>query len=365
MTLSHAQEQMWFLHQMEPSPAYTVPVAYDITGPLDVDVLCAALQTVVDRHEILRTEFVDVDGQPTARVHPPTPLPCPLVELTSGEPELREALKAACAQPLTLDGPHRMSARVYRLTGEHHVLFLMFHHIAVDGMSVQCLLDEVQRYCGSGGTGAPLPPAPQFADHVKAERAADSDPTSDDAHLSYWRTRLAGVDEVTLPADRPRPTGTATHSGRLLRHDLRPGFMAAVEGLAVRERVTPFMVLLAAFAWTLGRTTGSTDIPVGVATSSRASAESFETVGLFVNMLTVRNRIDPALTFRAFLQQTRQNLLADLEHREVPFSQVVRVIRPPPPPRGEPAVQRGHGLRAQKTGPESVAGSGFAAPGRA
>ena len=98
---------------------------------------------------------------------------------------------------------------------------------------------------------------------------------------------------------RRTPATSVTHRGELLRHNLPPGFMAGVTGLAVRERVTPFMVLLAAFAWTLARTTGSTDIPVGVATSSRASAESFETVGLFVNMLSVRNRIDPELTFSA------------------------------------------------------------------
>ncbi|MFD9654916.1 non-ribosomal peptide synthetase [Streptomyces mirabilis] len=328
MTLSHAQEQMWFLHRMEPSAAYTVPVAYDLTGPLDVGALRAALQAAADRHEILRTEFAEAAGRPTTRVHPPTALPCPVVEL-EGESELRDALRAACARPLPLTGPHRMHVVIYRLGPEHHVLFLMFHHIVVDGTSVQLLLDEVQLHYRSSGKDAPDGPAPRFADHAAAERAAGDGAAENAGHLAYWRSRLAGLDDVELPADRPRPATSVTHRGELLRHNLPPGFMAGVTGLAVRERVTPFMVLLAAFAWTLARTTGSTDIPVGVATSSRASAESFETVGLFVNVLSVRNRIDPELTFSAFLQRTRQDFLADLAHRDLPFGQVVQAVRPP------------------------------------
>ncbi|MGW8724432.1 non-ribosomal peptide synthetase [Streptomyces sp. NPDC055808] len=326
MTLSRAQEQMWFLYRMEPSAAYTVPGAYDLTGPLDVDALRAALQAAVDRHEILRTEFTEDGGRPAARVHPPSPLPCPVVELT-GEARLREALRAACARPLPLTGPHRMHAVIYRLGAEHHVLFLMFHHIVVDGMSVRLLLDEVQRHYRSAGRDTPQAPAPRFAEQAAADQATGA--AADAGHVAYWRTRLAGLDDVELPADRPRPATSSAHRGELLRHDLPPGFMSAVTDLAVRERVTPFMVLLAAFAWTLSRTTGSTDIPVGVATSSRASAESFETVGLFVNMLTVRNRTDPDLTFSAFLQRTRQDLLADLGHCGLPFGQVVRALGPP------------------------------------
>ncbi|WP_340688672.1 amino acid adenylation domain-containing protein [Amycolatopsis coloradensis] len=326
--LSHSQEQLWFLHRMEPSAAYTVPIAYDVIGALDVEVLREALGTLVERHEILRTEYVDVDGIPTARVRPPTPLACPLVELTSGEPELREALRAECFRPLDLGGPHRLRVTLYRLSAGHHVLLLMFHHIVADGWSVQLMVEEIGRHYRAGGKDTSAIEPPQFADHVRTERASGSEEAIGE-HLAYWQKRLAGLEDVELPADRPRPITAGAHHGELLRRELRPGLMADVEDLAVREQVSPFMVILAAFAWTLSRTTGSTDIPIGVPTSSRASAESFDTVGLFVNMLAVRNRIDETLPFAEFLRQTRDALLADLGHREVPFSQVVEVVGPP------------------------------------
>jgi amino acid adenylation domain-containing protein len=344
--LSHAQEQLWFLNRLMPSAAYSVPAAYDITGPLDTERLRAALQAVVDRHTVLRTGYEEVRGRPRAVPHPPTPLRMPVIDLTGGEATEREealgrAMREECARPVGLAGPLQLRATLFRLGGEHHVLLLLLHHIAVDGLSLEILLDETCAFYRAGllGASAELPPlTAQFVDHVRAER----DPVRlarDEKHLDYWKTELAGLADLELPSDRPRPVRDGAHRGGLLRRGLPPTLAADIEALAVRERVSPFMVALAAFAWVLHRHSGAESVPIGVPGAGRGTTESAGMIGLFVNMLVIRTRIDPDLTFAELLRQTRATVLRAVQHQDVPFSRVVEAVRPPRTPGANPLFQ--------------------------
>jgi amino acid adenylation domain-containing protein/FkbH-like protein len=333
---SFSQERLWILHQLNPEgSAYNVPLTLWISGELDVAALEASFQELSRRHEVLRTVFALHEGQPVQRVVAESSWALEVVDLrhlpASERPEeARRRAAAEARRPFDLERGPVLRAGLLRLDEREHVLVLVMHHIVTDGWSMGLLARElVSLYeASSAGRPAPLPPlAIQYSDFARWQREWLAGERLEQK-VGYWQKRLAGLAPVLeLPTDHPRPAIQSTRGG-VVPVSLPPELAKELEALAQREGATLFMVLLAAFQVLLSRYTGSEDIAVGSAVANRSRPETERLLGFFVNSLVLRTDLSGAPGFRTLLRRVREGVLADLEHQDVPFEQLVDRLQP-------------------------------------
>ncbi|WUL16650.1 non-ribosomal peptide synthase/polyketide synthase [Amycolatopsis sp. NBC_00355] len=321
--LAGVQVGMWLADRMAPSSAeYLVPNAVGLRGTLDVDALAAALTKLVERHEILRTRFVELDGEPKQVVDPAGPVPLPVTDID----EVAQVLEA---RPIDLATGPVFSAALGRLAEHDHVLVLSAHHIVLDGWSEGILAEEL-RDLYAGVDLAPLPV--QYADV-----ATWSQPT--EADVEFWRTQLAGVPQVVqLPADRPRP---AVRDPRGARYEFSvPAELATRLGeLGAEARASLFMTLLAGFQVLVSRHTGLREFAIGSPVAGRDHPDTERLIGQFVNTLALRADLTGSPGFTELVERVRETALNSFSHQEVPFDRVVAELRPERDPSRNPLVQ--------------------------
>ncbi len=335
--LSLAQQRMWFLARLDPgSSAYNIPVALRLSGPLDTAALAAALDDVLDRHEVLRTVYPEIDGAGHQRVLPLAEAGIE-VPLTPIQPtELRAALARLTTGGFDLCARVPVRAALFQLDDTEHVLAVVVHHIATDGFSLGPLTRDLvtaysARALGAAPTWRPLPV--QYADYTLWQReilgAAQDSGSLLAQQLDFWRTELAGAPTLLeLPTDRSRPPvagsrGAAHHF--VLDADLHRG----LEELAREHNASLFMVVRAALAVLLARVAGTDDVTVGAPVAGRGEPELDDLVGMFVNTVVLRTRVDAAESFAALLDRVRETDLAAFAHADIPFESLVAELDPP------------------------------------
>ncbi|MFD6419746.1 amino acid adenylation domain-containing protein [Streptomyces sp. NPDC060194] len=338
--LSFAQRRLWFIDQLQPgSPAYNVPIATRMRGPLDVAALHGALQDVVDRHEILRTVHEDVHGAAEAvpRVVEGFRLPLPVSELPD-EDAVRAFYDADAAAPFDLAHTVPLRASLARLAADDHVLVLNLHHIVTDGWSMRLLTTELEAaYAARTGASAAPPPPPlalQYADFAAWQRDRVSGERLERL-TDFWRTELAGAGPVDLPTDRPRPP-VFSHAGASRYIELPPQLITRLREFGRSEGATLYMTLLAGFAATVRRWTGQDDVVVGTSVSGRDHPAFSDLIGFFVNTLPLRIRTAGDLAFADLVRSTRQTTLQAYAHQELPFDLIVDAVGLPRDPSRPP-----------------------------
>jgi amino acid adenylation domain-containing protein/non-ribosomal peptide synthase protein (TIGR01720 family) len=314
--LSFAQQRMWFVDQFGAGESvavgsgYVMPIVLRLDGTLDAAALDAALRDVVERHEILRTIYPAVDGDPRQKILAMDQVQLQ-VEVHDGSVDAAESFDITKQIPLRAN-----------LVGE--VLVLSLHHIAADGWSMTPLMSDLvtaysARTRGERPSFAPLPV--QYADFAvwQTERTA----VVEGSDLAYWRQRLAGMpDALDLPTDRPRPLEPTGRSARV-PFTVNAATTATLRAVAAEHRATPFMLLHSVFAATLSRWTGSDDIAVGTPIAGRTDSALDDLVGMFVNTLVLRTTVDIASPFTDLLGIGRDEALEAYAHSELPFERLV------------------------------------------
>ncbi|MET8850120.1 amino acid adenylation domain-containing protein [Amycolatopsis sp. NPDC004625] len=326
--LSHAQTRMWFLNRLE-GAGYNIPLAVRLGGDFDPAALAAALGDVVERHEILRTIFPDVDGVPYQQVLPPAPGSV-LATATSTEADLTATLAAAAGRGFDLATDRPLRATLYRV-GDEHVLLLVLHHIAGDGWSVDVLARDLAiaydaRVRGVAPGWADLPA--QYADYAVWQRELLDDRQAADRPWEYWRTALDGLpDELRLPADLPRRASTAFRGGSA-GFEVPPSVHKGLTALARRSGASTFMVVQAAVAALLTRHGAGTDVPLGSLVAGRSEEVTNDLVGFFVNTLVLRTDTSRNPTFAELVARVRDTDLEAYAHQDLPFELLLEMARP-------------------------------------
>ncbi|QSQ26356.1 amino acid adenylation domain-containing protein [Pyxidicoccus parkwayensis] len=336
LPLSFAQQRLWFLEQLEPGgSAYNEAVLVRVDGSLDVGMLERCLREVVRRHAILRATFRDEAGTPVQRISSEVRLTLAQVDLTSFSESTRPAeverrVGEEALRPFDLASGPPLRAMLFQLDAREHSLLLVLHHLVSDGWSLGVLVREVAALYRAFSTGreSPLPePSVQYVDFASWQREwLHGDAL--ESQLAYWRTRLDGAPRaLELPTDHPRPavrSSRGTSRGAMLGAELS----RQVKALALREGVTPFMVLLAGFTALLSRHGGQEDLCVGTPVSGRDRTEVEGLIGCFVNTLVLRVSTAGAPTFRELIGRARETVLGAFAHQDAPFEELVKALAP-------------------------------------
>ncbi|MEU3648453.1 non-ribosomal peptide synthase/polyketide synthase [Lentzea sp. NPDC034063] len=333
LPLSSAQQRLWFLDNLTGGGTeYNTGVGLRLSGSLDVDALRAALTALSARHESLRTTVHTVDGRGVQVVAAEADLPLRVVELSTMD--LDQVLAEELSLPFDLRQGPLTRAVLVRIADDDHVLMLSQHHIVTDGWSVGLLVDEL----GKLYAGADLPELPiQYPDFAVWQRSQLSTPAAA-GQLDYWKRKLAGVQPLELPTDRPRPH-LRTSSGAIHRASLPAELIDGLAAVGREHGATVFMTLTAAVQVLFSRHAGQQDIAVGTVVAGRERAELERLVGFFVNTLVLRSRVEPARPFTEFLREVRETVLEAFAHGEVPFDSVVEELAPERDPSRTPLVQ--------------------------
>jgi acyl carrier protein len=347
LPVSYAQQGLWLLDQLQPNTsAYNVFNVWYLSGTLDLAALTSSLNTIVARHEALRTRFGLARGVPiqiiaetataALAIHDLQALPPGERTSTAQQMTTEEALR-----PFDLQRGPLFRATVLRLSADEQILILCLHHIAADAWSVGVLMQDLAKlYAGHTTGGTPtLPDLPiQYADYAIWQRHWMQSALLE-KQIDYWRQQLAGAPPVLeLPTDRLRP---AVHSFQGANHSflLPAGLTQELKTLSQRESVTLFMTLLAAFQTLLYYETQQTDFVIGSPSANRSRSETERLIGCFVNMLALRADMRGNPTFRELLTQVRDTTLGAFAHQDLPFEKLVEVLQPERDPRYTPLFQ--------------------------
>lgn len=333
MPCSPAQQRLWLVQQAGAhGAAYNLPSALRLRGSLNHDALATALSAILCRHESLRTGIVAIAGEPMQDI------------LHVNDPRLRIELEfepveqcdidvrfdAIAAMTFDLEQPPMLRSRLLRVAEDDHVLLLNIHHIAADGWSMDVLVGELcEGYRAACENRATVLPelSIQYADYAMWQQRMLAEGVFD-RQSEYWRHRLAGVTGfLALPTDHARPAQQSYRGGNqdvVIQHSL----FTKLRNLAQSERCSLFMLLLAAFQFQLSRLTGDRDVVVGTPTANRSRPELEPLIGFFVNTLVLRTTIDTNWCFRHLLREVRELTLQDFAEQDLPFEQLVEILKP-------------------------------------
>jgi amino acid adenylation domain-containing protein len=328
--LSSTQERLWVLDQLHPrNPAQNVPCGLRLTGLVPQGAVQAALDAVVLRHEILRTEFRVMEGAPEQVVLPSARIALNTVSLVHCAPLEREAEVLRLARqemqnPFDLSSGPLLRAVLFHLTDAEHVLVVICNRIVCDEASLQLLLTEVnslyQAQISEKSHAVPKLPA-QY--HEAAAR--DVVPSSTD--LAFWKQYLEGApSSIDLPADRPRPP-LQTFRGDKQRMSIEPWLLERLRTVTQSHGATLFGTLLAAFGVLLSRYSRQEDLVVGTRVSGRGRPELESVIGPLENMLAFRIDASGEPCFAHFVDRVHQSSQAAFSHQEIPFETVLKQLR--------------------------------------
>nr|WP_161965688.1 HAD-IIIC family phosphatase [Steroidobacter cummioxidans] len=336
LPLSSAQRRLWFIDQIEGgSLAYHVPLAVKLVGSVDRDALQKALDALVARHEVLRTRFSSVGGEPVQHVVADARfqlLHGDLTELSDAvrEQSMSEVSRQELTTPFDLKVGALIRGRLVRLSREEHVLLITMHHIVADGWSIGVLFQELGVLYGSfrSQRSAGLPPLPvQYADYAQWQRNWLADEQLQ-TQLAYWREHLQGAPQVLeLPADRPRPS-VQSYRGANVAVCIEPALTAELKRLSRSLNLTLAMTLQTAWAIVIARLSGTHDVVLGMPVANRRRVEIEGLIGFFVNTLAVRLPVDDDSTASDLLLRAKETLLGAYAHQDVPFELVVEALQP-------------------------------------
>src|SRR6266404_4192859 len=331
---SPAQERFWLLDRLDPgNSAYNVAVRWRLEGRVATDLLEKSWLRIIERHEVLRTVFLETDGTPIQRVMPRAPFRLNEIDLSNLSPELQQTegdrigvIEARA--PFDLASGPLIRATLLRFSPTVSIILVTTHQIVSDGWSIGVMAREMGAIYQALAMGAPSalePLAIQYGDYAKwqlewlRQRGIE-------AETAYWSRQLNGVTPFEVVADRPRPA-VPTTNGAIASIVLPRELTNKVHALSVDSGVTLFAAAVATLCATLARYTGKSEIVIGTQVSDRDQVELEPMIGQFVNSLILRNDLRSNPTFGAIIDAVRDTIAQALEYRHIPIERLLGMVK--------------------------------------
>ncbi|MEM7356085.1 MAG: condensation domain-containing protein, partial [Acidobacteriota bacterium] len=335
LPLSYAQQRMWFIEQLEPGgSAYILLSVLRFNGALDIQALDASLQSIVGRHEALRTCFPTRQGQPVQQIAASLRIALPRVDLSglSGQSRQAEALRLAAEEgrrPFDLARGPLLRILLLRLADDEHVVASAMHHIVSDAWSMEILSRELAFFYAAK-VRCETPSLPglriQYADYARwQERWLEQAEAK--AQLEYWTRQLQALPPLKLPTDFARPR-ERSFAGAIESHTIEVSVRRELARLAQSENASLFMVFLALFDVLFHQASGQQDIVVGSNLANRNRGEVEDLIGCFINSVVLRSDLSGNPTFRELLRRVRRVTLDAYTHQDLPFEKLVEALNP-------------------------------------
>jgi amino acid adenylation domain-containing protein/FkbM family methyltransferase len=344
---SYAQQRLWFSHQFEQDKGlYNMPAVLRLEGKLEIPALEQGIDEIVRRHEVLRTAFDEINGDPIQVIHDARHVELPVIDLETWASESRNAeikrlINEQVQIPFDLGSSPMLRTLLLRVNPETHLLLLNIHHIAGDEWSLGVFMRELVALYEAFRQGQESPlaePTIQYADYGVWQRAWSLGEGLRD-QLAYWKQQLAGAPEtLQLPMVGPRPA-VPSHRGGQFAFQLSGELQQQLQDLGRREGTTLFMTLLAAFQTLLYRYSGQTDIVVGCPIASRTSDETEDLMGFFINIIVLRTDFSGTPAFEQLLRRVKDVALGAYANQDLPFDKLVEELRPTRDPGRTPLFQ--------------------------
>ncbi|QWR77841.1 amino acid adenylation domain-containing protein [Candidatus Magnetomonas plexicatena] len=323
--VSNAQRRLWILNKLKPDvTAYNMPGAYLLRGKLNTDALKSAFSTLSERHESLRTTFVEINSVPMQKINAEVHQIVEEIDLSNkidNETIAREIAKQEAESPFNLSEGPLIRAKLIRLNNETHVFIINMHHIISDALSMAVITQEIGLLYNAFLRGEKNPLAPlriQYKDYAAWQNAQQHSATMEQRKL-YWHKKLAGeLTPLMLPTDYPRPP-VKTFNGDTAAIFIDKELVSELTALSA----SLFMTLLAIFKIMLFRYTAQNDIIVGTAVANRNLEELEHQIGFFINTLAIRDDIYTYDTFSSVLAKVKRTTEEALEHQSYPFDTLV------------------------------------------
>ncbi|BAZ37904.1 amino acid adenylation domain protein [Calothrix sp. NIES-4101] len=335
LPLSFAQTRLWLLEQINPgSDIYNMPAAVHFMGELNVEALEKSINEIIRRHEVLRTIFTVLDGQPLQVIVPDAQLKIPVMSLqklpkSQQEIEIERLSIQEFQLAFNLTQAPLLRCKLLQLGEQEYILLFAIHHIVFDAWSQGILIKEIAALYNNFVARKPnfLPPLSiQYVDfavwqrqHLQGERR--------ESLLTYWKQQLANLPTLQLPTTRPRAE-VRTNRGASYSFVIPVSVVQEMRSLSQQAGVTLFMTLLASFKILLQRYSHQDDIIVGTDVANRNQTEIEQLIGFFVNLLVLRTDLSENPTFLELLQRVRTQTLAAYAHQDLPFDELVRELQP-------------------------------------
>ncbi|PQP84731.1 non-ribosomal peptide synthetase [Paenibacillus sp. PCH8] len=319
--VSSAQKRLYVLHQLDSSELnYNLPSALQLEGALNEAKVEKALNTLVARHDMLRTGFEIVNGEPVQRIHP---LVAFKVEKLQASKDQVAAILEGFIQPFDLTQPPLLRALLIELETEKFLLALDIHHIGSDGLSMDVLLREFVRLYN----GEELPEMRiQYKDYAVWQQSEEQRQRIKQQE-EYWRGVFSSeLPVLEMPLDFFRPA-VQQFDGQTLTFTLDVEKSEALKRLAGDSGATLYMLLLAAYSVLLHKYAGQEDIVIGTPIAARSHADLQPIIGMFVNTLALRFGPAAERTFLDYLQEVKETTLGAYEHQDYPFEELVEALQ--------------------------------------
>jgi iturin family lipopeptide synthetase A len=332
--LSYAQRRLWIMDQMEEDLyAYNVIVGWVIDGEFDKDACEKTLEAMIRRHEILRTTYKEIDGEPRQIVHEFEDYNFKLIyndiSFEGGQDEIiNDLVKKLSKLKFDLENGPLIRAVLVKQEPQKHILFYSVHHIISDGWSMGVLMNEVSILFDAYSKHLPitLPEVKfQYKDYVRWEREKLSGHNLR-KYETYWLNKLKGdIPRIELPTYQPRPS-VMTYNGLSLGYFLTENVLADLKELSKKNNSTLFATMIAILNVLFYKYTGNTDIVLGTDSAGRTHEDFEDVVGLFLNSLLLRSEFSPNDTFGSLLSGVKTTVAEAFEHQHYPFDMLVEKL---------------------------------------
>lgn len=342
---SAAQRRAWFINALHPgTAALNIALRWELRGRFDPSIIEQAFQIISGRHEILRTVFVEQDGEPVQRVAAHLKVKLAVADLTPGEEEERlkrasELCQQEARRPFDIGKLPLLRLTLLRLAQDHAFLLVTAHQMIFDGFSIRLLFHELGTLTQALAAGRPfqLPDLPlQYGDYCLWQKEFLASAALS-AEAEYWKSKLAGATYFEVAPDYERPA-RRTSRGDIIAIMLPPDTGGRLEQAARRHNTTLFSFACAATAAMLHRYTGRSDVIFGTQIAGRDDEDLENLIGVFINNLVLRFDVSAELTFDEFLLRAKATVEDALIHQRMPFDKLVEILNPPRDPKRTPLI---------------------------
>ena len=323
--LSLSQQRLWFIEKLlEGSSLYHISICLRIQGVLLIEALKKAFYYLFQRHEILRTRIAEIKGVAYQEAIFPDSL-CPISEWSSdSQLDTQAILQSVVTKPFDFQNENLFRVVLITESENQHVLGVVFHHTIIDEWSLKMFSRELERsyQAFAKGTFPSLDPLPfQYGDYCEWLRL-ESSQNLFQKDLVYWTNQLVGFSGHQLPLDYPRPKEQSIRGGTV-KQFLEKEFHEKLKKFAQENHVTPFVLFLSIFFWTLSKLSNQYDIVIGSPVSNRNFRDLENVLGLFVNTIVLRSKLKGEDPFSKYLRNTQKIVLDALTHQHLPFEMLV------------------------------------------